>query len=540
MATLTGSTIASTYTGLLSVSGAVGADTVEAVTDGAGTSTSLSLSQQRATITLGSGAADDFIVDGTTLVVEGDNNRVGIGTASPADHLTIEGAGSQVLSIYCTDTGSVNTQKTFIKMYGENTADEKVEQVRLSSAPGTNASSAGQLIISTNDTDTTLDERMRIDETGNVGIGDTDPSEAKLSITGVKSGDYGLKVQQTQATAALFIDQDNASGAAIEIDTEGEGQHGIVFTTPKQTTGAVILINDCDTVTSGSAIHVQCAAPALATTSAAGLVMVNYTGTSTAVSNLMYLKNDAAAATNTIPLMIKQDSTNVVVSIVDAKTTGDNIFQILNADALTTGSGLLVHSDSDDNSTRNIVKIVNDDTSANNAVGLLIQQDGADASIELTGNGSIKFPGTQGASSDANSLDDYEEGTWTGVYSLATGGVVTMNGSYTTGTYTKIGNMVTVTGVFISSNLDGGSGNVTLTGLPFTVGNNTRNYSAVSIGGGGSLAITANGSISGENQPNTTYLNLYVWDATAGTTTLQHDELTADGNLSLSCTYMTS
>jgi hypothetical protein len=89
MATLTGNTIASTYTGLLSVSGAVGADTVEAVTDGAGTSTSLSLSQQRATITLGSGAADDFIVDGTTLVVEGDNNRVGIGTAAPECELHV-------------------------------------------------------------------------------------------------------------------------------------------------------------------------------------------------------------------------------------------------------------------------------------------------------------------------------------------------------------------------------------------------------------------------------------------------------------------
>ena len=91
MATLTGNSIASTYTGLLSVSGAVGADTVEAVTDGAGTSTSLSLSQQRATITLGSGAGDDFIVDGTTLVVEGDTNRVGIGTASPGSELDLAG-----------------------------------------------------------------------------------------------------------------------------------------------------------------------------------------------------------------------------------------------------------------------------------------------------------------------------------------------------------------------------------------------------------------------------------------------------------------
>ena len=99
MATLTGNTIASTYTGLLSVTGAVGADTVEAVTDGAGTSTSLSLSQQRATITLGSGAADDFIVDGTTFVVEGDNNRVGIGTASPGSLLEVKGTGETQIYI---------------------------------------------------------------------------------------------------------------------------------------------------------------------------------------------------------------------------------------------------------------------------------------------------------------------------------------------------------------------------------------------------------------------------------------------------------
>ena len=99
MATLTGNTIASTYTGLLSVTGAVGADTVEAVTDGAGTSTSLSLSQQRATITLGSGAADDFIVDGTALVVEGDNHRVGIGTASPGKDLEIYNATAPTIKL---------------------------------------------------------------------------------------------------------------------------------------------------------------------------------------------------------------------------------------------------------------------------------------------------------------------------------------------------------------------------------------------------------------------------------------------------------
>tara|TARA_Y100000034_G_scaffold128207_1_gene182428 strand:+ start:876 stop:2585 length:1710 start_codon:yes stop_codon:yes gene_type:complete len=79
MATLTGNTIASTYLGVLNVSGAVGADTLEAVTDGAGTSTSLSLSQQRAKITLGTGSNDDFTInDGSSDIVkvEGDTKDV--------------------------------------------------------------------------------------------------------------------------------------------------------------------------------------------------------------------------------------------------------------------------------------------------------------------------------------------------------------------------------------------------------------------------------------------------------------------------------
>ena len=53
--------------------------------------------------------------------------------------------------------------------------------------------------------------------------------------------------------------------------------------------------------------------------------------------------------------------------------------------------------------------------------------------------GQIQFPATQSASSDANTLDDYEEGTWTPALGGAASGV-----SYAsrTGTYTKIGNRV--------------------------------------------------------------------------------------------------
>ena len=103
MAILTGKTIGSTYLSLLNISGSdnavLGTDTVTIIEDGAGNDSSLSLSQQRATITLGNGAGDDFIVDGTTLVVEGDNNRVGIGTATPSKNLEIEDSGQAEVRI---------------------------------------------------------------------------------------------------------------------------------------------------------------------------------------------------------------------------------------------------------------------------------------------------------------------------------------------------------------------------------------------------------------------------------------------------------
>ena len=63
-----------------------------------------------------------------------------------------------------------------------------------------------------------------------------------------------------------------------------------------------------------------------------------------------------------------------------------------------------------------------------------------------SGSGSgITFPAAQSASTDANTLDDYEEGTWTASISSQ----VNMTGaSWLNGKYVKIGNLVTVQGQF--------------------------------------------------------------------------------------------
>jgi hypothetical protein len=95
-----------------------------------------------------------------------------------------------------------------------------------------------------------------------------------------------------------------------------------------------------------------------------------------------------------------------------------------------------------------------------------------------TSGAGITFPATQSASSDANTLDDYEEGTWEPT--LNNGGTTT----YTTrvGTYRKIGSQVTCWfDVQINSV---GSGSGTLTGLPFA--NNA------SVAGCGSVGYFAN------------------------------------------------
>lgn len=65
-------------------------------------------------------------------------------------------------------------------------------------------------------------------------------------------------------------------------------------------------------------------------------------------------------------------------------------------------------------------------------------------------------------------LADYEEGTWT---ATLTASVTPPTIPVTvTGTYTKIGRQVTITCSFLAVSLAGSSGDVQITGLPFTVG----------------------------------------------------------------------
>ncbi len=87
----------------------------------------------------------------------------------------------------------------------------------------------------------------------------------------------------------------------------------------------------------------------------------------------------------------------------------------------------------------------------------------------------IIFPATQVASSDANTLDDYEEGTYTPAITFATPGDLAV--AYTTqyGDYEKIGRQVVVRWNIVTSSFTHttAAGSLSITGLPFAATSTT-------------------------------------------------------------------
>jgi hypothetical protein len=126
-----------------------------------------------------------------------------------------------------------------------------------------------------------------------------------------------------------------------------------------------------------------------------------------------------------------------------------------------------------------------------------------------TSGAGITFPATQSASSDANTLDDYEEGTWT----PNQGSGLTIVGTFgSQGFYTKIGNLVTISGyVGASTSATSATGGILCTNAPFA------SASALLIWSGSVLNWNADsGASCGVPQGGTT-----VYNGTAVTTSIR-------------------
>jgi hypothetical protein len=92
----------------------------------------------------------------------------------------------------------------------------------------------------------------------------------------------------------------------------------------------------------------------------------------------------------------------------------------------------------------------------------------------------IQFTAAQVQSSNTNTLDDYEEGTWTPVLTPAAG-TITPNVTFTGGRYTKVGNLVTVNGCVYVDSVAAPTGALTVTGLPFASKAGNTEYRAGAV-----------------------------------------------------------
>ena len=90
--------------------------------------------------------------------------------------------------------------------------------------------------------------------------------------------------------------------------------------------------------------------------------------------------------------------------------------------------------------------------------------------MRILSGGGITF---NGDTAQANALDDYEEGTFNPTLAM-NGGSVTINPSFNTLNYTKVGRLVTISGHIRFSGVSNPSGTFKITNLPFTVAATTE------------------------------------------------------------------
>lgn len=155
-----------------------------------------------------------------------------------------------------------------------------------------------------------------------------------------------------------------------------------------------------------------------------------------------------------------------------------------------------------------------------------------------SGTGGIQFNGDTAA---ANSLDDYEEGTWTPTLEDQNGVVATAH-SQNSGSYTKIGDRVYVTARVRTTSVVGlsGTSSTFIGGLPYVIANAQNARSSVTVGYAVGLANAAAYAVSGYGENGTTRATLTIFSSAAGVSALTINNWSDDGDAMISYSYRTS
>ena len=242
------------FTGNVSVGGTV--DGRDVAADG----TKLDLINQ-GVATTDSPAFAGLTVDTDTLAVDSTNNRVGIGTASPSSELHIASA-SPVLTLQ--DTDSTEPLSTYVSFKDSGGNEHGWMGYGSSSADSLQIANTHDDIILYTGSSGTAAERMRIDSSGNVGIGTSSPT-FKLDVAGNARANYfALRGNESAPSESAFVYRPATgvlgfgTGTAERMRIDSSGKVGIGTTSPNKKlvvnengSECVAIIKSSDTGTAG-------------------------------------------------------------------------------------------------------------------------------------------------------------------------------------------------------------------------------------------------------------------------------------------------
>ena len=333
----------------------------------------------------------------------------------------------------------------------------------------------------------------------------------------VKDGDNGTTFALTLATDAVMITSDNR----LEFGDDGTYIH-------QSANGVLDLVSDTEIELNG-AIDINGAV-----TMDGGNVTINddsgdydFRVESNGNANMLFVDGGADAVGIGTATPTTQVSATTYLEVSAASGTA-----AIGLNYNTGSSRWEIESDSGDDLTM----------SRNGTSRLLI--DGSTADISVQGGDIIFTTAGKGiclgvtSNTDSNTLDDYEEGTWSPVITDGTNNA-TMRSGFDKGAYTKIGNLVHVQGDVEITSLGSVSGDIEISGLPFaaTSASDRIGFSAgtVVMNQG---SITAGHSVVGQIVHGTSVIKLKVYDVSTGISAMQGSEWSGDGNASFAITYI--
>jgi len=170
------------------------------------------------------------------------------------------------------------------------------------------------------------------------------------------------------------------------------------------------------------------------------------------------------------------------------------------------------------------IKLLLDDANAHALTGSLT----ISSNLTVTG-GQIAFPATQIPSANANTLDDYEEGTFTPTFSFVTPGNLALTYNTQSGFYTKIGREVffVIDVALATFTHTTASGIARISGLPFTSANSGQTSRGGLLWQGVTKALYTDMAMS--IAPNTAYIQLRLSGSGQAPIDVQHTEMPSGG-----------